>query len=228
LSEDSWLSPTVLAKLKGQQDKAAQECVLLLGNSPPEQPPSAREEHHPLDNVPAAGDGPDDLHVEAPPEQTEAWWSRLLFNPDDTPVSPQEAVLALQYVTYRLGLRRSEIPTLSSAITVGELHTTIKELYGAQGWTALVLLWQAAAGITRPARVHASIPNRIPVQKVTHGLPLSPSPSLENETRALRELPGAVRRFWLHEPPLRPWRYSATGSEKEWRVDQEGDGAWAG
>jgi hypothetical protein len=45
LSEDSWLSPTVLAKLKGQQDKAAQECVLLLGNSPPER----RRDDGPLD-----------------------------------------------------------------------------------------------------------------------------------------------------------------------------------
>jgi hypothetical protein len=66
------------------------------------------------------------------------------------------------------------------------------------------------------------------VQKVTHGLPLSPSPSLENETRALRELPGAVRRFWLYEPRVPAWRHQETAGEQEWRADREADGSWCG
>jgi hypothetical protein len=47
--------------------------------------------------------------------------------------------------------------------TVGQLHAVIAEHFGSPGWSTLVTLWHAAAGITRPTRVRASIPNRKPV-----------------------------------------------------------------
>jgi hypothetical protein len=117
--------------------------------------------------------------------------------------------------------------------TVGQLHEALERCFGEAGWQALTGIWCETNGIVQPTRSSIDITNRIPEQNQTHGLPLTPSPSrassldLESEAKALRELPRGIRKFWLHEPPLRAWRYSET-SEKELREDRESDGAWAG
>jgi hypothetical protein len=177
-----------------------------------------------------------------PPAQSETWWSSLVFGSEDAPVSPQDAFLVLAHVAYRLGYARAVIGNPHIGLgTVDQLHEMLEALYGAPGWTALTACWHAAAGITRPARAHASITNRIPMsglhperQPLEEHLPQTgrtspPSPaSLQSEAEALRSLPGAVRRFWLYEPRVPAWRHQETAGEGQWRLDRESDGAWCG
>jgi hypothetical protein len=113
----------------------------------------------------------------------------------------------------------SEVDFIS---TVGALHQAIEERYGEAGWSALVALWHTTAGIEPPT----NITNRTLEQKVTHSLPLTPSP--ESEARALQKLPSVLRRFWLYEPRVPPCRHQETAGEREWRADREADGAWCG
>ena len=111
--------------------------------------------------------------------------------------------------------------------TVGQLHEAIEAHFGEAGWKALVESWHAAAGITRPARVHASITNRTPEGELPQ--PQLPACSLQCEAEAIAGLPGAVRRFWLREPPVPPaWRRQENEADRQWREGREGDGAWAG
>jgi hypothetical protein len=121
---------------------------------------------------------------------------------------------------------------------VGQLHEAIEAHFGPSGWTALVQCWHEAAGIHEPT----SISTRTPVASGSHpeeqpleehlpvtGRTSSPSPaSLQSEAEVLRSLPGAVRRFWLYEPPLRPWRYSETAGDREQRESMEQTGSWCG
>jgi hypothetical protein len=138
-------------------DAITQDGALLLGNGV-EQQQNRSQKSDLGDDVPAAGIDshnridPDDLH--APPEQSEPWWSCLVFKPDEASVSAQDALEALRWIGYRLGITTSEIqtPSLPSTITVGALHDLIEERYGKPGWTALVQCWQEAAGIKQPER----------------------------------------------------------------------------
>jgi hypothetical protein len=227
------------------------------------------------DGIPVTGDPDNDIdpddNLSCPdtisplPEMPASWWGHLVADSDETPVSPEDCKLVLEFVGRRMRHGQLKAPATSphrtstedgsnapilttedkiafgeaiaGITTVGELHSAIEEHFGPPGWSTLVRFWHATACIHEPT----SITTRIPMsglhpeaQPLEDHLPETgrtspPSPaSLQSEAEALRSLPGAVRRFWLHEPPLRPWRYSETGFEKEWRLDREGDGSWCG
>jgi hypothetical protein len=116
---------------------------------------------------------------------------------------------------------------ISRVTTVGQLHEVIEAHFGQSGWETLVRIWHTQAGIEPPTRVHASITNRIPEGELSQ--PQNRACSLAREAEAIAGLPGAVRRFWLREPPVPPaWRRQESEAERQWREDREGDGAWCG
>jgi hypothetical protein len=215
VNEASWLSPAVLARLKGQASRP--------------------QESRYSDNMPELGEDPDPEDLTAtkpircafllpPSAKPETWWTALVLGRENDVVASQDAVLALAHVAYRLGYARFDVGLSHNDMTVEGLHTTIEEHYGGPGWTALMECWHGAAGIAQPTRSHADIPKRIP----EFGSPSSSFPSLESEAQALRKLPPAVARFWLKEPHVPAWRYSETAGEKELRERMEADGSWCG
>jgi hypothetical protein len=163
-----------------------------------------------------------------PPVKPETWWTALVLGSENDAVAPQDASLALAHVACRLGYARAVMGNPHIGLgTVGQLQEMLEALYGEAGWKALVECWHAAAGITRPTRVHASITNKIPEGELPQ--PQIPACSLAREAEALRSLPGAVRRFWLYEPrDPPPWRQKESESERLQREALESLGGWTG
>jgi hypothetical protein len=111
LSSGSWLSAAVLARLKGQAP-SAQADALILDNGVGQQQQSVSQQSGHNEDVPAVGDDdpnnnpdPDDLcsmEIDPPPQQSENWWSALVFSSEGAPVNPLDARIAIQHVAYRL------------------------------------------------------------------------------------------------------------------------------
>jgi hypothetical protein len=120
-----------------------------------------------------------------PPTQSEALWAVIVLGREKDAVAPQDALLALAHVAYRLGYARADMGKPHHGVaTVGQLHEAIEEMFGSAGWTALVECWQEAAGIKQPerkaTRSRADITDRIPARPKDHGVlsaePLVPLP----------------------------------------------------
>jgi hypothetical protein len=253
VSEASWLSPAVLARLKGQAP-ATQDSIRLLANGAEHQPSASQESGQP-DEVPAVGDNdpnnnpdPDDHRVEvpileAPPQQTEVWWTTLIFGSDGARVSQQDAEMVLRWVAYRLGREISPEVVVEisqrGTLGVGELHEAVEEAFGSAGWSAFIQCWQEAAGIVQPVRPKPQ--SRCSAQN-TDGKPDS-TPAANQERNSdsdspidpgllstLSGMPDRLRN-WMLRPPeadsLPPWRTETVG-EREAREQAEADGAWAG
>jgi hypothetical protein len=158
-----------------------------------------------------------------PSAQSAPWWTALVLGRENDAVSPQDAVLALAHVAYRLGYARADTanPHHRKA-TVGQLHEAIEDAFGSAGWTAFT------AGIQEPERSPADIPKRIPKFGSPSLSSSLPAASPESEPETLRKLPVAVARFWLKEPHVPAWRYSETADEQGLRERMEADGSWCG
>jgi hypothetical protein len=246
LSSGSWLSPVVLARLKGQAP-SAQVDALLLSNGV-EQQQSVSLESRQGDDVPALGDDdpnknpdPDELRsaeIDPPPAQPERWWTALVLGRESDAVSAQDAETALKWVAYRLGRKMPPEVVVEisqhGTMTVGELHTTIEECYGKPGWTTFVECWRAAGGIVQPLR---SMPQSRCSEQNTDGKPVSAQHN-DGVTRSgpihpglLAALPGMPRRLanWMLAPDSEPsaWR-TETVSQREQREDLESIGGWPG
>jgi hypothetical protein len=97
----------------------------------------------------------------------------------------------------------------------GELHESIARHFEPAGWTALVSLWQEAAGIQQlkrqPKPSCAPIPAAEPLDKPERPLPPLPAnaPLLEKGLlQAISGMPERVAAFLLHTPKDPPvWRY---------------------
>jgi hypothetical protein len=237
LSTDSWLSAAVLARLKGQA--------------------SHRQESRYSDDIPKLGEDPDDVIdpddltktkpsgcalLLPPPAMGEAWWTALVLGREKDAVAPQDALLALAHVAYRLGYARVDAGLSHNDITLEGLHEAICERYGNAGWRAFTACWQEAAGIKQPQRKDtrspADITDRIPARPKDHGVlsaePLVPLPptAFQMETglhQALPEMPERVAAFLLHVPRDPPaWRYQETAGEQAYREFMTEQGAWCG
>jgi hypothetical protein len=172
-----------------------------------------------------------------PAAQSEKWWAALVLGRAEDAVSPQDALVALAHVAYRLGYARANIGNVrTEPVTARRLHETVEALYGAAGWTALVECWQEAAGIQQPKRQPktdcASIPAAAPHGKPETPLPLLPSdaPLLEEGLyRALPAMPKMVQAFLLYQPKPPPTcRYLESEGERAERQALENLGAWTG
>jgi hypothetical protein len=122
-----------------------------------------------------------------------------------------------------------------SIATVGEMHESLTRHFGPAGWTALVSLWQEAAGIQQPKRQPK--PSLAPILAGDSSpkddelppLPSSTYPMEEGLHRALPEMPIRVVAFLLHVPPdPAAWRYQESEAERETRQALEAIGGWVG
>ena len=170
----------------------------------------------------------------SPPVMSESWWTAIVLGREDDALNPQDALLALAHVAYRLGYARANMST--APVMVSQLHETVEALYGAHGWAALTACWCEAAGIQQPRRQpkndRATIIAVEPDGKAD--TPLSPLPERcfpleEGLHRALPGMPPQVAAFLLHvsrDPPA--WRYQENAHEKAERQELEDIGGWVG
>ena len=169
-----------------------------------------------------------------PPAQSESWWTALVLGRENDAIIPQDALVALAHVAYRLGHARANMST--EPVMVGQFYEMVEALYGAPDWAALVSFWQEAAGIRQPRRQpkpdFSSVIAVEPNGKADTPLPPLPErcfPLEEGLHWALPEMPEKVAAFLLHVPRDPPaWRYQESTGERAEREFLEAQGGWTG
>jgi hypothetical protein len=204
-------------------DRGADERLLLPPGDDPNDSPDPDYSVEPDVDIP-------------PPEMPAEWWTRMVLDPDQTPVTPTDVQTVFEFINRRLAPGATAGTKSDSITTVGELHESIARHFGPAGWTALVSLWQEAAGIQQPKRQPktdcAPIIAVEPDGKADTPLPPLPAqayPLEEGLYRASPEMPPRVAAFSLHAPRDPPaWRIQESEDERAERQALENLGAWTG